>query len=152
MNQPILSNGLITLFLLIALAGFTDAAYLTYAHYTHTILPCSLTQGCEVVTTSIYATIGIIPIALIGALYYLLLAVSAVAYLDTKKTYVMRYGSYLTFGGFATSCVLIGLQVFVLDALCLYCIFSATSSTALFILGVIILQKTKRNITPIYNA
>ena len=146
MDRPAISNGLVSLFLFAALIGFADAAYLTYAHYTHIIPPCSIVEGCETVTTSAYATIGAIPIALVGALYYLVLAVAAVAYLDTKRTAIMRSASYLTFGGLLVSFALVGLQLFVIKALCLYCMASAGTSTLLFVLGTIILMKTKKKI------
>src|SRR5579872_6247498 len=50
--------------------GFLDATYLTILHYKNTIPPCTL-HGCEVVLSSVFATIGGVPIALIGAGYYL---------------------------------------------------------------------------------
>jgi uncharacterized membrane protein len=143
MNLPILSHKLVVLFLIVALIGFTDAAYLTYAHYTHTIPPCSLVEGCETVTTSVYATVGRVPIALGGALYYLLLSIMAVAYLDTKRAFLMRIAGYLTAAGFLASALLVGLQVFVIKAFCLYCLASAATSTLLFFLGIIILKKLR---------
>ena len=49
--------------------GFLDATYLTIQHYINRVPPCTI-GGCETVLTSTYATLGQIPIALIGAIFY----------------------------------------------------------------------------------
>lgn len=145
MHPKSISNTLMSGFLLIALIGFADAAYLTLKHYTNAIPPCSLVQGCETVLTSPYATIaGNIPIALVGTAYYLILFVLSVAYLDTKKTALIKSAAYLTWAGLLASAGLVTLQFLVIEAICLYCIASAVSSTILFILGMVILNKLKK--------
>ena len=55
----------------LAFLGFLDAVYLTVLHYKNAIPPCTIAHGCETVLTSSYATIFGIPIALIGAGFYL---------------------------------------------------------------------------------
>ncbi|OGZ47315.1 MAG: hypothetical protein A3J54_03405 [Candidatus Ryanbacteria bacterium RIFCSPHIGHO2_02_FULL_45_13b] len=135
-------NALLVAFLLVAFIGFIDAAYLTAKHYLGEIPPCSLVNGCETVLTSPYATMGgNIPIALVGAVYYLLLFIGGIIYADTKNVMVLKVTAYFTTAGFATSVILVSLQAFVINALCLYCIASAITSTLLFIFGVVILKK-----------
>ena len=138
---------LLGFFSLIALIGFADAAYLTAKHYAGVIPPCSLTNGCETVLTSAYAAIGNIPISLIGAAYYLLLFIACVIYFDSKNTRVLKAAAYFTTAGFLTSLILVTLQIFVIQALCLYCLVSATTSITLFVLGLIILKKLKKSDT-----
>src|SRR3989344_1549030 len=141
-------NILLATFLFMAFIGFADAAYLTAKHYAGLIPPCSLVNGCETVLTSPYATVAWnIPIALVGAVYYLMLVISGVAYLDTKNTAVLKSAAYFTVAGFLTSLVLVSLQFFVIQALCLYCIASAITSMLLFILGIVILRKLKQTDT-----
>lgn len=136
----------IAAFLLIAFMGFADAAYLTAKHYAGVIPPCSLVNGCETVLTSPYAIVwGNVPIALVGTLYYLLLFVAGVIYVDTKNAGVIKIAAYFTIVGFLTSAALVSLQIFVIQAICLYCIGSAATSTLLFLLGVSILRKLKTN-------
>jgi uncharacterized membrane protein len=147
--KPI-SKLLITLFVLMALIGFADAAYLTTKHYTDTIPPCSLVSGCETVLTSSYATVGPLPVSLIGAVYYLILFLLALAYFDTKKQILIEIASFFTWAGFLASIGLVTLQFIVIQAICLYCMVSAASSTLLFILGMVILaglRKHKKNNT-----
>ncbi len=123
------------LFLAIAILGFGDATYLTVEHFTGGIPPCSVINGCEKVLTSPYATIGPAPIALVGALYYLVLIVLVVLYMDTHGDLWLRTATWIATIGFAISLVLIFLQVSVLHAICLYCMGSAASTTLLFLLG-----------------
>lgn len=139
-------NTLLAAFLIVAFIGFADAAYLTVKHYAGVIPPCSLVNGCETVLTSPYATIfGTVPIALAGALYYLALFIGGILYLDTKNTAVLKPIMYFTVVGFVTSAVLLFIQIFIIKALCLYCIASATTSALLFILGILILRNIKKS-------
>ncbi len=144
--KPI-SHLLIGAFLLTAFMGFADAAYLTAKHYAGAVPPCSLVHGCEAVLTSPYATIGNIPIAAVGAAYYLALFIAGVLYLDSKKPRVLKAAAYLTFIGFIASAILVGLQTLVIKAFCLYCLASAGTSTLLFILGIVILKKLRQQDT-----
>lgn len=138
-------NTLLIGFLLVAFIGFADAAYLTAKHYLGEIPPCSLVSGCETVLTSSYATIvWNIPVALIGALYYLTLFIGGIIYFDTKNNTVLKATAYFTTAGLIASIILSSLQVFIIRAVCLYCVISIITSVTLFILGVVILKKLKQ--------
>jgi uncharacterized membrane protein len=127
-------------FVVLSFIGFMDAAYLTAKHYLGIPINCSLLKGCEEVTSSQYATILDIPVSLAGAGYYLLIFVLMISYLDTKKERILYFISRLTPLGFIASLWFLYLQLFVIKAICLYCIISFTTSTLLFILGLILLQ------------
>ena len=132
------------LFVILAFAGFLDATYLAAKHYLGSPVTCTFLKGCEEVTSSQYAVVFGVSIAFFGALYYLLLLVLAFIYFDTKNSRVLTVASYITFSGFIASVFLVYLQIFVIKALCFYCMMSATFSTTLFILGLIIIHKSKR--------
>jgi uncharacterized membrane protein len=117
--------------IVIALLGFMDAGYLTVEHYMNTIPPCAV-GNCEVVLTSEYSTLYGIPLALLGALYYLSILVLLVAYIDTKKHIVLSLAMSLSCIGLLVSLWLLYLQGFVLNAFCQYCVVSATTSILLF--------------------
>lgn len=121
--------------LIVSVAGFLDAAYLTVEHYSGTIPPCSVVEGCETVLTSTWATVAGIPVALAGALYYLLIFVLSVIYLDTRSRSIGSWALKLTPLGFIASLWFLYLQAFVIEAFCLYCLGSAITSTLLFALG-----------------
>ena len=122
--------------------GFADAGYLAAEHYIPLPLPCSLTQGCDVVLHSAYATVFGLPVALFGALYYLAVFIIAIHYLldGMTKRKLISLIAYLTGAGLVFSAFLIYLQGFVIRQWCLYCLGSATITTILFILSLLLLR------------
>ena len=124
---------------IIAMFGFADASYLSFKDYMGQTPPCSILKGCETVTTSSYSRVLGLPVAFLGAVYYFFILVLSVAYLDRKKEYLIRYAAYFTWAGLLSSLWFTYLQIFVIKAICLYCLGSALSSSLLFIFGQIIL-------------
>ncbi|MBU6427083.1 vitamin K epoxide reductase family protein [Patescibacteria group bacterium] len=127
--------------LVVALAGFVDASYLTIEHFQGAIPPCSLTGGCETVLSSPFSTFLGIPVSLLGALYYLTILICAFAYLEGKHEWMMRFALWFTVFGLAASLWFVYLQVFVIHSYCVYCIGSAITSTVLFVTAMEILKK-----------
>jgi len=140
---PVIPKSLVLIFLLLALLGFLDAAYLTIGHYQNTEVYCPITGQCETVLNSRYAAIGGVPVALLGAVYYLALLILTLIYLDSGRINALRLAIALTWAGFTASLVFVWLQLFVINAICFYCMVSATTSTLLFILGLILFKKLK---------
>ena len=128
-------------FFIFGFLGFCDAAYLTIKHYQGAIPPCSFVDGCESVLTSDYSAIAGVPISLLGMGYYFSVCILAFAYLDTKKQQFLRTAAVLSFVGFAISLFLVYLQVFVIRYICLYCMWSATTSAVLFLAGITVFKK-----------
>ncbi len=126
--------------LAVAPLGFIDAAYLTIEHFLNRIPPCSIVEGCEKVTTGPYSVILGVPTALMGAAYYLVIILALILYLDTRREWMIKWTARFTAVGFLFSLWLVYLQLFVLHAVCIWCMFSALSSTALFILGLLVLR------------
>lgn len=126
--------------LVIALLGFADATYLTIEHFQGVIPPCT-TGGCELVLTSAYSQIWGIPVALLGSIYYLLISIGMVAYLDSKNTNILKWTLSLTVFGLLCSIWFVVLQLFIIKSICQYCMFSATTSATLFILANIVFRK-----------
>ena len=126
---------------LFSFLGLMDASYLAAKHYTGTIPPCAIVKGCEVVTTSQYATVGGISVALLGAIYYLAVLVISIVIIDTKSDRLKKFLARFSVIGLLASIWFISLQLFVIKALCLYCLASAFSSTAIF-LTAFFLRKT----------
>ena len=133
------------LFLVISLLGFLDAAYLTIEHYRGVVPPCAIVTGCETVTTSQYSLILGVPVALLGAVYYLLLIILSILYFDTKNERWIKRAAILTPLGLLASTWFIYLQGFIIKAWCLYCLGSATTSTLLFIVGMCIFRARSTN-------
>lgn len=131
---------IVALLLAASLIGFVDAAYLTAKHYLGAPPPCGRFGGCETVTTSEYATIAGAPLALLGTVYYLAIFLSVIAYLDTRRPGILRMTAGFTAVGFLASVCFVYFQLFVIKAICPYCMFSAFASTVLFIAGMMALR------------
>jgi len=102
----------------VALAGAALAAYLTWVHYDESLLVCVAGGGCETVQRSAYAEIAGVPVALFG-----LIAYSSVLGLVVWDTPTARLGSaMIAFVGLAFSLYLLVLQLFVIDAVCTWCV------------------------------
>src|SRR3989344_1368127 len=108
--------------------GFLDSLYLAITHFIGSPVTCGFFTGCDVVTSSIYSSVAGIPIALFGALYYLFWVLLGVWFLDSRNTLFL----------ILLPLILIGIQLFIIDAICVYCMISAASSTALFVLSFVI--------------
>lgn len=127
---------------LLSFLGLIDASYLAAKHYSGTIPPCAIVKGCEAVTTSQYATVGLpavegeISVALLGAIYYLVVLVISIAIIDTKSDRLKKFLTGFSILGLLASIWFISLQLFVIKALCLYCLVSAFSSIAIFITAI----------------
>lgn len=118
--------------LFIGALGLLDAAYLTARHYWGKSLVCTVLEGCTAVTTSSYATVLGVPVALVGFLYYLVVVALLYFILGGRRRLIVAV-AYLTGAGFLVSLYLTYLQAFVLNAFCLYCLLSALSTTLLFL-------------------
>ncbi len=128
----------------LAVLGFLDAGYLTVEHFLNRVPPCSITNGCEKVTTSSYSLIfGVLPMSLMGALYYLAVIVALILYLDLRRQLIVKWTARFTAVGFVFSLYLVYLQLFVIKAICQYCMLSALSSTGLFVVGLLVLRSLR---------
>jgi len=102
----------------VALAGLGVAAYLTWAHYADASVICVSGGGCEAVQTSSYSEIAGIPVAALGVAAYA--AVLALVAWDTPSA---RLGAAsLALVGLLFSSYLLALQLFAIDALCIWCV------------------------------
>jgi len=102
----------------VAFAGAALAAYLTWVHYDESLLVCVAGGGCETVQRSAYAEIAGVPVALLG-----LVAYSSVLALVVWDAPNARLGAaMIAFVGLAFSLYLLALQLFVIDAVCTWCV------------------------------
>lgn len=121
---------------LLSFLGLIDASYLAAKYYSGTIPPCSLVKGCEAVTTSQYATIGGVSVALWGTIYYLVVLIVSIIIINTGNNSLKKFLARFSIIGLLASIWFISLQLFIIKALCLYCLVSAFSSIAIFITAI----------------
>ncbi len=127
----------------LALLGAADSAYLTYIKLANTRVFCSGVGDCESVNGSIYSEINGIPIAILGLGAYL--AIALLLGLENQAGMLQTYGPLAVFGlaltGTLYSAYLTYVELFVLHAICPYCVISAVLITALFALAVARLRR-----------
>lgn len=121
---------------LISLAGLADSIYLTIEHVSGRSVKCTIVSGCSEVLSSPYATVGGIPLALIGAAaYFSVFSLATLAAFEYKLA-----GTLLTpLVGlmFLTTLWLLYLQAFVIGHFCQFCLVSAVVTTILTVLVLI---------------
>ena len=103
---------------IVALAGLVVAGYLTWVHFDDAALVCIAGEGCETVQESEYAEIAGIPVAVLGFVAY-----GIVLGLIAWDAPAARLGAaMLAVVGLLFSLYLLALQLFVIDAVCVWCL------------------------------
>lgn len=114
--------------LLLAIAGFGVAAYLTYVHYAGISPVCTTGGSCEKVQTSSYSRLLGVPVALLGLLGY----AAILATLLAREREATRFATMvLTVTGFAFSAYLTYREIYSIHAICEWCVSSAIVLTAM---------------------
>ncbi|KKT81300.1 MAG: hypothetical protein UW79_C0022G0015 [Candidatus Yanofskybacteria bacterium GW2011_GWA2_44_9] len=118
---------------IVALIGVADTVYLTADRYFGTGVQCFLLEGCEIVLKSPYSEMFSIPLSVFGLLFYGAIFILA----NIADIYRQRILVQLLFGagvvGFIFSLYFLYLQLFIIKALCPYCLASLASSTVIFV-------------------
>src|SRR6266480_4558812 len=121
---------------IVSLAGLADALYLTVKHLSGRSVRCTIISGCSEVLSSSYATIGSIPLALVGAAAYFcvfsLATLAAFGYRSAGQLMMLAVAPM-----FAVTLWLIYLQAFVIGHFCQFCLFSAAITTLLTVISFI---------------
>ena len=123
---------------LLSLAGLLVSAYLSYTHLTHASPICGGLGDCELVNQSRYAELGGVPVAVLGMGMYA--AIFALALLWPRATAELRWWVLLGVFGLSLAGVLYSgyltyVEFFVLMAVCVWCLASATIVSAIFALS-----------------
>jgi uncharacterized membrane protein len=127
-----LKEGDYLLFLFIlAIVGTGLSAYLTYVHYyppEHTICDINEIFGCSAVWKSPWAKIGPVPVALVGLLGNVsILVLGSLRFKKYDWELTDRFPRWillLAIGGVAFGIYLTAVEIFVLQVLCLFCLFA----------------------------
>jgi uncharacterized membrane protein len=122
----------------LAIGGTAVAAYLTVAHYTSPdVLACSSTGviDCERVTTSAQSEVLGIPVALLGLLWFVAMVglCSPWAWRSPAR-WVSIARQAAVWSGMAFVLWLVFAELFVIDAICLWCTAAHVVAFALFVI------------------
>ena len=141
--QSKIPNWLLAVIVFVALLGFSDCVFLFAKGTAGGPIPCFITTGCDTVTTSPYSVLFGIHLYTWGIAYYLSVGFLTLLYWDSKKELFLKLFSLASAGGFIVSMYYMYVQKFILNALCIYCIGSAITSTTLFVLGIVVYRKLR---------
>ena len=135
----------VVLILILAFSGVADSAYLAESEASGTPLVCGVNAllDCNKVVTSPYSSFFGVSTAQYGVLFYGIMFVLAALELVIFAEFLRRTLMWVSFLGVAASLYLALVQVFVIDALCIYCLASTAIAFSIFVLATLIHVKLK---------
>lgn len=127
----------------LAALGLGISVYLTLVHYSRVPLVClAAGTGCEEVNRSLYSEVAGIAVALFGAAAYA--AILAALWAERSGIVKGEEAALGLFGvsllGVLYSAYLTYVEIFILRAICSWCVISALAMSAIFVLAFIRLR------------
>ena len=127
----------------VAVYGVAVSAYLTWVHYSGALALCIGVGGCETVQTSRYAEVGPLPVALVGLGGFVPMAALALWRLRADAPdWALTALFGLSLAGTLYVAYLTYLELFVIAAICPWCVSVALAAVALLVLTVLELRST----------
>jgi len=105
----------------VAAAGLAISGYLTAVHYADGTPVCAIAHGCATVQQSDYAALAGVPVALLGVAGYAAILLTLLRDGEAARTAT----AFLALGGAGFSAWLTYVEVFELEAICIWCVGSA---------------------------
>jgi len=136
-------NNLKIFFIVIAMLGWVASIILTAVHFwVIPIIPATAQLGGPMlVITSSWAYVGPVPLAVIGAFYYIVMITLGSLWLTQPTEFLEKILLPITAVGFAASLGFVYLQLFVIHAICPFCMMSAAATTILLLIEIIVKYK-----------
>lgn len=129
---------------LLAVIGFFIALYVFWGYVRQSSILC-LNSGCEIVRKSPYSYIFGIPIPGIGLVGYIgiiILAFSRTLFSSKKLLYILVG---IAGFGFLLTAYFTFIEVFVIGAVCMWCVISAVIMTSIFIFSLMSFRQYETN-------
>ena len=113
--------------MLLAILGIGDSFYLAESAVTDTALVCDIEglDGCNTVAQSPYSKLFGVPLGIYGLFFYGIALVLLIALWIKPRRLFHHFFIVLSLFGACASLLFLGLQLFVIQATCIYCIASA---------------------------
>ncbi len=135
---------------LLAIAGLGVSAYLMWDYTTPgATLACGESSGCETVKNSVYANLAGIPLPALGLGSYFVILILLIfqGYMVVSQKGWSPYVALAIFGislaGVLYSAYLTYIELFVIYAICRWCVASAIIMVAIFLLSIFNLRNTQ---------
>jgi uncharacterized membrane protein len=117
----------------LSLAGLGTSGYLVYSHYADSPTVCAGIGSCEFVQTSEYSEMAGVPVALLGFAFFIALAgLCAVRLIrgDRVTSWAQPAVFSMSLGGTTFVAYLTYVELFVIDAICIWCVATAGITAA----------------------
>ncbi len=139
----------VILILILAFGGLADAAYVAQHEADGVPLLCNINNlsGCNTVAASPYSHLFGVPLAEYGILFYGIIFVLAALELIVFDRLLRRAIQGASLVGLVASIIFLLIQIFIIGALCVYCVASALIAFLIFVLASFI-EPAQRRITP----
>ena len=123
---------------ILALAGLAIASYLLAARLLGEAPACGPVKGCDTVAASEYATVLGVPVALFGVGFSVVLTAAALTWWRRgyRRALYAAYGSGLL--GVVAVAYLTYLELFVIEAICIWCVSYAVTIVVGWVLAVLV--------------
>ena len=126
------------------IVGLAIASYLAVVEVGGGVPVCGPLKGCETVAQSEYAKIGGIPVAVFGVMLSLILLTLAIAWIKTDHPLLLDFHYGLSLIGVIFEVYFLTLQVFVIQAVCIWCTLYGLSLIARFVVAMVIWMRRGR--------
>jgi len=122
--------------------GLAIASYLSVVELGGGVPVCGPLKGCETVATSEYAWIGPFPVAVYGVMLSVVLLTLAFAWIRTDNPVLLDLHAGLSLVGVIFEVYFLTLQMFVIQAVCIWCTLYGLSLLLRFVVvGIIWLRQ-----------
>jgi len=131
----------------VSVIGIAISIYMTIFKLTNNNAMCLGNGGCSTVNASRYSEIYDIPVAVFGLVGYF--AIVAALFLEARVKIFKEYGNLLACGmsltGVLFTAYLTYLEIYVIKAICPFCVASAVAISLVFIITLIRLVRSETN-------
>lgn len=131
--------------MLAAILGTLDSIYLLIFKLTSAAAMCLGSGGCSKVNSSLYSEVQGIPVSLLGIFAYLVIL--SLHVFETSNRFIKKNGALFIFGvslcGVLFSAYLTYIEMYIIHAICPFCMASAVLITIIFIIAIVrLIQQT----------
>ena len=117
----------------LSIIGFLVSVYLSHLYFSEAKTSFCITgSSCDIVRESTFSSILGLPVSLIGVIGYFTIFIISVSTITNQTRWLALY--MLSLVGFVFSAYLTYLELFVIKAICAYCLVSASIMATIFII------------------
>lgn len=127
----------------LAAIGMLGSAYLTWVHYSGQLALCFGAGGCETVQASRYAMVGAVPVAVLGLLAFgAVFALAGLRLRPEPPTWLFTALFGVTLAGTLFAAYLTYVELFVIKAICPWCVVVDSAMAVSFVLTLVELRRS----------